>query len=140
MKSKEVVRTLVERIPEEVLRRTTIRNKRVTFKEAVEHLGPDQESGQWPEQGRDGEEENLSGESEEWGDSSEESDDEQEVPCTLLAEEKVRYHNRDLQTDPSPGRTTWNMMMRIELEKIAVPRKPLRELSCNSNIRRSLEG
>ena len=29
MKSKEVVRTLVERIPEEVLRRITIRNKRV---------------------------------------------------------------------------------------------------------------
>ena len=29
MKSKEVVRTLVERIPEKVLRRTTIRKKRV---------------------------------------------------------------------------------------------------------------
>ena len=38
IKSKEVVRTLIERIPEEVLRRTTIRNKRVTFKEEGEHL------------------------------------------------------------------------------------------------------
>ena len=78
MKSKEVVRTLVERIPEEVLRQTTIRNKRVTFKEVVEHLGLDQESGEWPQTGRNGEEENLSGETEEWDDGSEESDDEQE--------------------------------------------------------------
>ena len=38
IKSKEVVRPLNERIPEEVLRRTTIRNKRVTFKEEGEHL------------------------------------------------------------------------------------------------------
>ena len=38
IKSKEIVRTLIERIPEEVLRRTTIRNKRVTFKEECEHL------------------------------------------------------------------------------------------------------
>ena len=65
MKSKEVVRALVERIPEELLRRTTIRNKRVTFKEEVEHLGPDQESVEWPPRGRDGEKEKMSGESEE---------------------------------------------------------------------------
>ena len=38
IKSKKVVRTLIERIPEEVLRRTTIRNKKVTFKEEGEHL------------------------------------------------------------------------------------------------------
>ena len=42
---KEVVRTLVERIPKEVLRRTTIRRKRVSFKEEVEHFGLDQEYG-----------------------------------------------------------------------------------------------
>ena len=30
---KEVVRTLVEKIPDEILRRTTIRKKKVTFKE-----------------------------------------------------------------------------------------------------------
>ena len=86
MTIQEVVRTLVERIPEEVLRRTTIRNKRVTFKEEVEHLGLDQESEEWPQRGRDGEEENLSGESEEWDDGSEESDDEQDSLCTTLAE------------------------------------------------------
>ena len=39
--NKEVVRTPVERIPEKVLRRTTIRRKRVSFKEEVEHLGLD---------------------------------------------------------------------------------------------------
>ena len=91
MKSKEVVRTLVERIPEEVLRRTTIRNKRRTFKEEVEHLGLDQESGKLPQR-RDGEEENLSGESEKWDNGSEESDDEQDSLCTILAGEKMRYH------------------------------------------------
>ena len=93
MKSKEVVRTLVERIPEEVLRRTTIRNKRVTFKKEIEDLGPDQESGEWPQRGRDGEGENLSGESEEWDDGSEESDDAQDSLCAILAEEKMRYHD-----------------------------------------------
>ena len=43
--NREVVRTLVERIPEQVLRRTVIRNKRALFKEEVEHLGLDQDSG-----------------------------------------------------------------------------------------------
>ena len=141
MKSKEVVRTLVERIPEEVLRRTTIRNKRVTLKEEVEHLGLDQESGEWPQRGRDGEEENLSGESEEWDDGSEESDDEQDSLCTILPEENMRYHDRELQTHPSSG--TYSLEHDDayggeELERIAVSRKPLRELSCNSNIRTNL--
>ena len=55
------MRSLVERI----LRRTTLRRKRVSFKEGVEHLRLDQESGEWPKPERDGEEESLSGESEE---------------------------------------------------------------------------
>ena len=42
---KEVVRTLVEKIPEDILRQTTLRKKKVTFKKKAEHLGPDQESG-----------------------------------------------------------------------------------------------
>ena len=42
---KEVVRTLIEKIPENILRQTTLRNKKVTFKKKAEHLGPDQESG-----------------------------------------------------------------------------------------------
>ena len=49
----------------------------MSFKEEDKHLGLDQESGEWPQPGRDGEEENLSGESEKWDDSSEESADEQ---------------------------------------------------------------
>ena len=63
--NKEVVQTLVEKIPEEILRRTTIRRKRLSFKEEAEHLGLDQESGEWPKPERDGEEENWSGELEE---------------------------------------------------------------------------
>ena len=35
---KEVVRTLVEKIPEDILRRTTFRKKKVTFKKEAEHL------------------------------------------------------------------------------------------------------
>ena len=138
MKSTEVVRTILERIPEEVLRRTTIRNKRVTFKEEVEHLALDQESGDWPQRGRDGEEKNLSGESEEWDDGSKESDDEQDSLCTILAEEKMRNHDRKFQTYPSSG--TYNLGHDDahgveEREKIAVSRNPFRELSCNSEIR-----
>ena len=49
----------------------------------------------------------MSGESEEWDDGSEESDDEQDSLCTILAEEKMRYHDRELQTDPSSG--TYNL-------------------------------
>ena len=140
--SREIVRTLVERIPEEVLRGTTIRNKRVSFKEEFEHFELDQESGEWPQPGRNGEDDNFSGESEEWDYGSQESDDEQDSLCTILAEEKMTYHDRELQTDPSSG--TYNLKHhdaygREELEKIAVSRKPFRELSCSSNIRTNLE-
>ena len=94
----------------------------MSFKEEVEHLGLDQESGEWPQPGRDGEEENLSGDSEKWDDGSQ-SDDEQDNLCTILAEEKLRYHNRELQTDPSSG--TYNLEHDDvyggdELERIAV--------------------
>ena len=60
----------------------------MTFKEEVKHLGLDQESGEWPQRGRDSKEENLSGESVEWDNGSEESDDEQDSLCTILAEVK----------------------------------------------------
>ena len=95
------MRTLLE--AEEVLRRTTIRRKRVSIKEEAEHLGLYQESGEWPKPERDVEEEKLSRESEEWVDGSEESDDEQDILCTILAEEKMRYQDRQLQTDTSSG-------------------------------------
>ena len=43
---KEVVRTLFEKISEDILRGTTFRKKKVPFKEETEYLGPDQESGE----------------------------------------------------------------------------------------------
>ena len=49
----------------------------------------------------------MSGESEEWDDGSEESDDEQASLCTKLADQKMRYHDGELQTDPSSG--TYNL-------------------------------
>ena len=59
-----------------------------------------------------------------------------------LAEEKMRHHDRELQTDPSS--VTYHLEQQDayggeQLEKIAVSRKPFRELSCNSNVRTKLE-
>ena len=48
--SKDVVRTLVEKIPEAILKRTTLRRKRMSFKEEAEYLGLDQESCEWLKQ------------------------------------------------------------------------------------------
>ena len=89
----------------------------------------------------DAEEEKLSGECEEWDEDSEKSSDAQDSLCMILAEEKMRHRDRELQTDPSSG--TYNLDQQEvrggeELEKIAVSRKPFRELSCNSNVRTNL--
>ena len=59
----------------------------------------------------------------------------------ILAEEKTRHRDRELQTDPSSG--MYNSEEQEvhggeEREKIAVSRKPFRELSCNSKVRTNL--
>ena len=51
----------------------------MSFKKQVEHLGVDQEPGEWRPLDWDGEEENLSGDSEGWDEGSEKSDDEQDM-------------------------------------------------------------
>ena len=61
--------------------------------------------------------------------------------CMILAEEKIRQRDRELQTDPSSG--TYNLDVQEvrggeEHERIAVSRKPFRELSCNPNVRTNL--
>ena len=83
----------------------------------------------------------LSGESDKWDEDSEKSGDDQDSICMILAEEKMRHRDSELQTDPSSG--TYNLDQREvyggeELEEIAVSRKPFREPSCNSNVRTSL--
>ena len=135
---KEVVQSLVEKIPEDILERTMVRKKKVAFKEEAEHLGLSQESGEWPTAEEDVEEGNLSKECEEWDEDSEKSSDDQDSLCMILVEEKMRHRYRELQTDPSSG--TYNLDQQEvrggeELEKIAVSRKPFRELSCNSSVR-----
>ena len=62
---KEVVQSLVEQIPEEILRQTIVRKKKVSFREEAEHLGLGQESEKWPTSEEDAEKEKLSAESEE---------------------------------------------------------------------------
>ena len=80
---KEVVRTLVENIPEDIVRQATLRKKKVTFMKEAEHLGPDQESGEWSKSERDSEEESLSGDSDESEDDSEKSGDDQDSLCMI---------------------------------------------------------
>ena len=139
---KEIVQSLVDKIPDEILERTRVRKKKMAFKEEVEHLGMGQESWEWwPTEEEDVGEGKLSGEREEWDEDSEGSSDDQDKLCMILAEEKMRHRDRELQTDPSSG--TYNLDQQEvrggeELEKIAVSRKPFRELSCNSNVRTNL--
>ena len=140
---KVVVRSLVDKIPESILEQTQVRKKKVAFKEEAEHLGLGQESGEWSMSTEEEEtgEEKLSGECEEWDEGSDESSDNQDSLRMILAEEKIRHRNRELQTDPFSG--TYNLDVQEvrggeELERIAVSRKPFRELSCNSNVRTNL--
>ena len=140
---KEVVRSLVDKIHDNILERTQVRKKKVAFKEEAEHLGLGQESGEWSTSTEEEEtgKEKLSGECEVCEEDSEKSSDDQDSRCMILAEEKMRHRDRELQTDPSSG--TYNSGEQEEqggeeLEKIAVSRKPFRELSCNSNVRTNL--
>ena len=59
--SKDVVQSLVEKIPEEIPWRTMVRKKRVTFNEGAKRLGLGQESGEWGTPEEDAEEENCPG-------------------------------------------------------------------------------
>ena len=70
---KEVVRSLVDKIPDNILERTQVRKTKVAFKEQAEHLGPGQESGEWSASTEEEEtgDEKLSGECEEWDEDSE---------------------------------------------------------------------
>ena len=140
---KEVVKSLLEKIPDDILEQTRARKKKVAFKEEAEYLGLGQESGEWSTstEEEDTEEGNMSGECELWDEDSDESSDNQDGLCMILAEEKIRHRDRELQTDPSSG--TYNLDVQEvrggeELERNAVSRKPFRELSCNSNVRTNL--
>ena len=140
---KEEVHSLVEKIPADILEQTRARKKRVEFKEEAEYLGLGQESGERSTSTEEGNTEggNLSEECEMWDEDPEESSDNQDSLCMILAEEKIRHRDRELQTDPSSG--TFNLDVQEvrggeELERIAVSRKPFKELSCNPNVRTNL--
>ena len=136
------MQSLVDKIPDDILERTRVRKKKVAFEEEVEHLGTGQESGElWPTEEEDVGEGKLTGEREEWDEDSEGGSDDQDSLCMILAEEKMRHRDRELQTDPTSG--TYNLDQQEvrggeELEKVAASRKPFREVSCNSNVRTNL--
>ena len=46
---KEVVQSLVDKIPDDILERTRVRKKKVVFKEEAEHLGLGQDPGSGPQ-------------------------------------------------------------------------------------------
>ena len=102
---KEVVQSLVEKIPDDILEQTRVRKKKVAFKEEAEYLELGQESGEWSTstEEEDTEGGNLSGECEIWDEDSDESSDNQDSLCMILAEEKIRHRERELQTDPTSG-------------------------------------
>ena len=59
----------------------------------------------------------------------------------ILAKEKMRHRDRELQTDPSSGKYNLDQQKVCgveEFEKIAVSRRRISELSCNSNVRTNL--
>ena len=91
---REVVQSLVDRIPEDVLERTMVRKKKVAFKEEAEHPGLGQESEERGSAEEDAEEENLSGEREERDEDSEKINDDQDSLCMILAEKKMRHRDR----------------------------------------------
>ena len=78
--SKDVVRSLVDKIHESILEQTKVRKKKVTFKEDTGHLGLGQESGECSmfseEETGEGE---LSGERDGWDEDSVESSENQSV-------------------------------------------------------------
>ena len=82
--SNEVVRTRNQKIPEEKLKQTTLRRKKVSLKEEAEEIGIHQESGEWLLNDKPSEAQNLSEEPDEWEEVSVESEDEQDSLCTIL--------------------------------------------------------
>ena len=128
---KEVVRSLVDKIPDNIFEQTQVRKKKVAFKEEAEHLGLGQESGESSTSTEEEEtgEEKFSGEREAWDEYSKKTSDDQDSLCMILEEEKMRHRDRELQTDPSSGTNNSDeqeLQGGGELEKIAVSRKPFR--------------
>ena len=107
--SKDVVRSLFDKIPENILEQTKVRKKKVTFKEGTEHLGLDQESGEWsrfteeeePGKGK------LSGEREEWDEDSDESSEGQDSLCMILAERRQGTTTGSYKLTHLQERTIW---------------------------------
>ena len=60
--SKKLVRTLVENIPEGILKQTTLRRKKMSYREEAEELGTHQEYGKRLPNEEEGEDEIFSGE------------------------------------------------------------------------------
>ena len=55
------MQSLVEKIPEGILRQTIVQKKKVSFRDEANYFGLGKESGEWPTSEEDAEEEKLSG-------------------------------------------------------------------------------
>ena len=114
---KEVVQSLVDKIPDDILELTRVRKKKVAFKEEAEHLGLGQESGEWPTAEEDAGEDKLSGEYEERDEESERNSDDQDSLCMILAEEKMDTATGSYRRIPPQEHTTWISRKSEEVKK-----------------------
>ena len=117
---KEVVQSLVEKIPADLLEQTRVRKKRVEFKEEAEYLRLGQESGErsTSREKENTEGENLSGECEMWDEDSEASSDNQDSLCMILAEEKIRHATGNYKQIRPQEPSTWTCRKYEEVKSL----------------------
>ena len=101
--SRKMVRSLVKKIPEEILKQTKLKGKIVTFIEDMEVLEPNLESREPRVLMEKKDPEISSGESEDSDFDGEPSEKYANNIYTVLAWTKLRNEDRELQTDLSSG-------------------------------------
>ena len=101
LEMEEVVRTLVEKFPDEILMQTTLRREKVSFKLEAEEPEADQKSGEWMVNAEESEGENFSGEPKEAVENSAGNEDEQDSLCMMLVKAKRRNRDREMLMESS---------------------------------------
>ena len=117
---KQVVQSLVEKIPDDILEQPRVRKKKVAFKEEAEYLGLGQESGEWSTstEEEDTEGGNLSGECEKWDEDSDESSDNQDSLCMMWQKRRLDTATGNYKQIHPQERTTWTYRKYEEVKNL----------------------
>ena len=117
---KQVVQSLVEKIPDDILEQPRVRKKKVAFKEEAEYLGLGQESGEWSTstEEEDTEGGNLSGECEKWDEDSDESSDNQDSLCMMWQKRRLDTATGNYKQIHPHERTTWTYRKYEEVKNL----------------------